>query len=69
MLTLHADAVSNLSLQDAWVRVASTVFNGASNVSQAGGIACLKVTAANINSRRPDVQEQAIGCRTGINSS
>jgi hypothetical protein len=30
-------------LQDAWVRVASTVFNGASNVSQAGGIACLKV--------------------------
>lgn len=30
-------------VQNAWVRVASTVFNGASNVSQAGGLACLKV--------------------------
>jgi LL-diaminopimelate aminotransferase len=29
-------------VQDAWVRVASTVFNGASNVSQAGGLACLQ---------------------------
>ena len=43
-------------LQDAWVRVASTVFNGASNVSQAGGIACLKVNEANSDNWRPDVQ-------------
>ncbi len=30
-------------VQDAFVRVTSTVFNGASNLSQAGGIACLEV--------------------------
>ena len=31
-------------VQDAFVRVASTVFNGASNLSQAGGLACLQVS-------------------------
>lgn len=33
-------------VQDAFVRVASTVFNGASNLSQAGGLACLQVRPA-----------------------
>ena len=46
------------------MRVASTVFNGASNVSQAGGIACLKVTDANSDNRHPFIQEQATRTRT-----
>lgn len=35
--------VDGSKVQDAFVRVTSTVFNGASNLSQAGGLACLEV--------------------------